>query len=274
MNIRCRGKNAAPRAGRRIFFLFSVMAVATVRFLPVAAAEPVIRSIADLTGRPVGILVGSILDRTAERHIDYVSIEYYDDYGAMEKALLAGEIDALFGDEPLARQRAADDPRLRALDEYMDAGDYSFATRFADAELHRSIDKLIREFKEDGTIDRLAEKWLDGPEGGKVLPVSSGATSGPALRFGTCPDAAPFSYRGADGRIVGMDVELATLIARRLGRDLDVEGMAFGSMIPTLLKGNVDLIGGALTITPERAKIASFTKGYYRIGITLLVRAE
>ncbi len=236
-----------------------------------ASADPV-HSVADLTGRNVGILVGTILDQSAERHIDYVKIKYYDDYDVMEKALLAGEIDALFGDEPIMHQRAADNPRLTALDEYLDASDYGFAIHFDNAELHRQIDGIIREFKADGTLDRLAGKWLDGPPEGRKPAACADQAAGPVLRLGVCPTLPPFSYYDGEGKVIGMDIEMAAMIAQRLGRRLQVVDMEFGAMIPSLVRKEIDAVGGAFTITEERAKVVRFSEGYYRIGITLLVR--
>jgi polar amino acid transport system substrate-binding protein len=96
---------------------------------------------------------------------------------------------------------------------------------------------------------------------------------GEVLRFGTAAVTEPFAYHDANRAIVGFDVELATRVASRLGRRLEIVDMEFGAMIPALLGGKVDMIGACITITPERAKSVLFSNSYYTGGISALVRA-
>lgn len=244
---------------------------------PLSAAEGTehapdpINDMSDLNGRRVGVLVGTILDEVAEKSIDYVSIEYYDDYESMEKDVLSGKIDALFGDGPVVRARAADNPRLKVLDGMLEPNFYGFAFNKRDRALRNSVDALIREYLADGTVSRLVDKWTTGPEQDRKAPRLSRDSTGNALRMGVSGVLPPFSYLDGQGNAIGVDIEIADMIAKRLNRPLEVVVMDFAQLIPTLLSGKVDMIGGSVTITPERSAIIDFTRGYYSIGVAALV---
>lgn len=62
----------------------------------------------------------------------------------------------------------------------------------------------------------------------------------------------------------GYDVEMATLIADELGRDLVIRKIEWDGLIPALLAGEIDVIIAGMSPTPERALTVSFTNEYYR----------
>jgi polar amino acid transport system substrate-binding protein len=92
------------------------------------------------------------------------------------------------------------------------------------------------------------------------------------LRFGTAAITEPFSFVDASHEIVGLDIEIASLVAQKLNRKLEVVNMDFGAMIPALMAGKVDMIGACITITPERAEKVLFSEPYYVGGIAALVK--
>ena len=72
----------------------------------------------------------------------------------------------------------------------------------------------------------------------------------------------------------GFDIDMAKAITKEI---LGPKGQAqftlatAQSRIPLLKNGNVDAVIATLTITPERAKIISFSKSYFQAGKSLLV---
>ena len=69
-----------------------------------------------------------------------------------------------------------------------------------------------------------------------------------------CTDAAwaPFEYIGANGDIVGADIEIAEYIAEQLGVTLEKKNIAFDNISITLMNDEADLSLSAMTITNER----------------------
>ena len=85
----------------------------------------------------------------------------------------------------------------------------------------------------------------------------------PALRFGHTPDYAPFAYSEGDGTSKGIDIEMMSEIARRMNRSLQPVPIEKGKMFDALYNGEVDVIGGALSVSDERAQLIDFTNIYY-----------
>ena len=83
------------------------------------------------------------------------------------------------------------------------------------------------------------------------------------LIFGIAPDYVPFAFHDANGDITGLDVELVREIGRRMGVNVTVLDYAFDGMIDALNVDQVDMIGTAFAITPERQKVIDFTRTYF-----------
>ncbi|WP_291423708.1 ABC transporter substrate-binding protein [Deinococcus sp.] len=95
-----------------------------------------------------------------------------------------------------------------------------------------------------------------------------------ALVLGTDPTFAPFEFKGSDGQIQGLDIDIARAVARELGVKLDIRAVGFGALMPqSVTSGRVDLAVSAITITPERARIVGFSQPYYRSAQVFIVRA-
>jgi polar amino acid transport system substrate-binding protein len=75
----------------------------------------------------------------------------------------------------------------------------------------------------------------------------------------------------ASQSVIGFDIEIARRVAQKLDMKLEVIDMEFGSLIPALLAGKVDMIAACITVTDERAKKILFSETYYTGGIAALV---
>lgn len=75
------------------------------------------------------------------------------------------------------------------------------------------------------------------------------------------------------GRIVGLDVDLVTEVARHAGFDADVKNVAWDGIFGALKGGTIDVIASSVTITDDRKAQFDFTSPYMRAGQVVLVRA-
>ncbi|AEA00656.1 ABC transporter substrate-binding protein/permease [Aerococcus sp. Group 1] len=85
------------------------------------------------------------------------------------------------------------------------------------------------------------------------------------LRFGTASGYAPFEFtvlENGQNRLVGTDVFLAQQIADDLGVKLEIVDMEFGSLIPAMETGSVDMIISGMSYTEERDKKVDFSDVY------------
>ena len=78
-------------------------------------------------------------------------------------------------------------------------------------------------------------------------------TSSGKIRIGVLLDAAPWGFKGADGKDTGLDVALAELMAKDLNADLELVPLTGQSRIPSLLADKIDVMIAATGATPERA---------------------
>ena len=62
--------------------------------------------------------------------------------------------------------------------------------------------------------------------------------------------------------IVGIDAEIAALIAEKLGLELVIEDMEFGSIITAIQTGKVDMGMAGMTVTEERKQNVNFSTTY------------
>ena len=105
------------------------------------------------------------------------------------------------------------------------------------------------------------------------------------LRVGMECDYAPFNWtqvEAADTAVAissvdyadGYDVVIASLIAEKLGMDVQIVKTDWDSLIPSLNAGAIDCIIAGMTETPERAEEVSFTTPYYESQMVIVVRKD
>lgn len=258
---------------RRPLFLVAVFALSlTTIAAENGGSQQPIRSIGDLNGKRLGVIIGTILDNAANSALDLTQIHYYDNTEDELKALYAREIDAMIDDQPIVRYLASTNPRVRRLPGVLIEDSYGFAMSLNNDDLYREVNNALKEMLDDGTIKDMERRWLDSPdESTRVLPELPEQDSGPYLRFGVSPVSPPFVYINDKGELTGMDIEIMERLARRINRRLRIENMEFGELFFALLDGRVDVVGACLSITPERRKIARFTESYYHGGVAALV---
>jgi polar amino acid transport system substrate-binding protein len=75
-------------------------------------------------------------------------------------------------------------------------------------------------------------------------------------------DYPPYGYVGPDLKPIGLDVEMATLIAQKLGVKLDLVPVTSANRIPYLQTKKADLVISTLGKNAEREKVIDFTAAY------------
>ena len=84
----------------------------------------------------------------------------------------------------------------------------------------------------------------------------------------------PFEMTDTSGKPAGVSVDLATDLARSLGRPLVIQNISFDGLIPALKTGKVDLVISSMTATTERAKSIDFSDPYLSTGLCLLLKKD
>jgi polar amino acid transport system substrate-binding protein len=93
------------------------------------------------------------------------------------------------------------------------------------------------------------------------------------LRVGVSLTYAPLIFE-EDGKIVGIEADLARLVGDALGRRIVFERYPFTQLIGALERGEIDVIMSGMSITPERSERIRFTMSYMQLGQLALIRSN
>ncbi|MBO4903655.1 MAG: basic amino acid ABC transporter substrate-binding protein [Lachnospiraceae bacterium] len=82
-------------------------------------------------------------------------------------------------------------------------------------------------------------------------------------------------YESVDGTdIIGIDPEIAKLIADDLGLELVIEDMAFDSIIAAVQSGKADIAMAGLTVTEDRKQNINFSVPYTEAAQVIVVKTD
>lgn len=114
------------------------------------------------------------------------------------------------------------------------------------------------------------QKAADPKAEATVKTVQSGK-----LIMGTNAAFPPYEFiSDKDGKtIVGIDAEIAALIAGELGLTLEIEDMEFSSIISAVQTGKIDIGLAGMTVTEERLKNVNFSSTYAK-GVQVVIVPE
>ena len=76
------------------------------------------------------------------------------------------------------------------------------------------------------------------------------------------PAYPPFTERGIQGEMIGMDVELLQAIAEQSGIEVTIRPQELNGLLHSLDTGSADIVIGGINITPERRQQYLFTRPY------------
>src|SRR3990172_8981345 len=79
------------------------------------------------------------------------------------------------------------------------------------------------------------------------------------IRVGVNPTLPPLALINDKNELDGFDVDIATLIAKKLGVKLVLERVGPPDRIPFVVADKIDFVMGAMTRTAERANVIDFT---------------
>lgn len=248
------------------FFLSALMA-----FTNCSKREKII-NLSQLGGKEFAVPTGTAADKLVLSKFPDAKFKYFNSVLDACMAVKAGKADAAAYDEPILKNIAGKNPGLKVISDMITIDNYGFAVRLENIKLKNTIDEVVAQLKSSGEYNSILERWLPKVGAPKPMPeILSEGTNG-VLKFGTSAITEPFSFIDGTQKVVGLDVEIASLVAQKLNMKLEIVNMDFGAMIPALISNKVDMIGACITITDERAKSVLFSAPYYTGGIAALVK--
>lgn len=94
------------------------------------------------------------------------------------------------------------------------------------------------------------------------------------LIVGMSGNQPPLNMTTREGKIIGIDADLALLISKAMNVGLRIDDMPFPDLLPALESGKVDMVISGLTITPQRNLKVAFVGPYFISGKSFVTKAE
>ena len=150
--------------------------------------------------------------------------------------------------------------------------EYAFGVDKTQPELLEQVNAFINKIKEDGTLDEICDKYFGG---GEPAPVESAALDESKDQLVVATNAAfePFEYMQGDS-YVGIDMEIAALLAEELGKELVIQNMDFDAVCLSVGQQKCDIAMAGLTVSEDRKEYVTFSDTYYQASQRLIVPSD
>ena len=240
---------------KRKFMALALAAAMTVSMTSAVFAADEIKSADDLTGKKIGVQLGTTGD-TIATDIKDATVERYNKGNDAVMALKQGKIDCVVIDSEPAKKFVDKNDDLKLIDNVFDKEEYAICISKDNTDLTKEFNDALKELKDDGTLDE-TPKDADHSKG--TLTMATNATF------------QPYEYYDGDN-IVGIDVDIAQAICDKLGYDLKVEDMEFDAIVNAVKSGKADFGAAGMTVTEDRLKNIDFTDTYATASQVIVVR--
>ena len=230
----------------------------------------------DLEGARIGVQLGTTGDISVS---DYegdeagTKIERYNKGADAIQALKLGKIDCVVIDEQPAIQYVKQNSNIRIIEEEFTFEEYAFLVAKENTKLLEQINTALEKLKEAGTVETIVKNYIGSEEEVGNYPYLSKDVdrSNGTLIVGTNAEFPPYEYH-QNNTITGIDIDIMRAISDELGMKLQIEDMAFDSIIAAVTSGKVNVGAAGFTVTEERKKSASFSDTYTISKQVIIVR--
>ncbi len=221
-----------------------------------------------INGRRVAVMEGTVHDVFLAKHFPKAVVQTYNEVADMTQALESGRADFILYNDIGVRLMQKKQPSIFALFTDFEQDYIGYGVSKSNPELLDELNIFLKEYNEDGGVDRIVKRWLDQLDDGRVEGVELDGDCDRSIKVGTSGLTVPFSFV-VDGRLEGADIEIISLFCKNAGYNLEFVQMPFGSLIAALTTGKIDMIANCLLETAERAKVLNFTTSYSKHGFVL-----
>ena len=161
---------------------------------------------------------------------------------------------------------------VKVIDIDLTAEEYAYGVDKAQPELLKKVNAFIDKIMSDGTFDKICNNYFGD---GTPNPVTSATLdeSKDQLVVATNAGFEPFEYMDGD-KYVGIDMEIADLLAKELGVELVINNMDFDAVCLSVGQHKCDIAMAGLTVKPDREEYVTFSKSYYNASQKLIVKAD
>lgn len=163
-------------------------------------------------------------------------------------------------------------PAVKVININLTEEEYAFGVDKNQPELLEQVNAFIAEIKENGKMEEIFNKYF---KEGTPTPVTSAALdeTKDQLVVATNAEFPPFEYTEGD-QYLGVDMEIAYLLAQKLGKELVIQNMDFDAVCLSVGSHKCDIAMAGLTINEERKESVTFSDSYYQASQKLIVKGD
>ena len=232
-----------------------------------------VKKVDDLETATIGVQLGTTGDIYASDYKETgATIQQFNKGADAVQALKQGKVDCVVIDEQPAKAFVERNRDLSILEEDFVKEEYAICIAKDNDQLLKKVNKALNELKKDGTLKQIIGNYIgDSTKGKQPYESPEGIEYNGKLVMATNAEFEPYEYR-EDGKIVGIDVEMATAVADKLGMELEIQDMQFDSIITAVQSGKADMGVAGMTVTEDRLKNINFSDPYTTATQVIIVR--
>lgn len=247
------------------------------KFIALALALVLCLSLAACGGKAGGAKIAAQKGTTSLMYanaLKNVEVKSYDTFALAATDMNNGNADYLFVDKTTAKSLQKEIEGLKIIEIPLSSENYGIGIDKNQADLKTKIDNVLK--SKAAEIEAIKEKYMNNEEDKYVAVTSAkkeAAKADKQLVVATNAEFAPWEYTKGDS-FLGIDMEIAKLIADELGLELVIEDMAFDAVVGAVGKQSVDIAMSGITVTTERLNVINFSDPYYTESIVCVVKAD
>lgn len=164
--------------------------------------------------------------------------------------------------------------KVKIIDVKLTNENYAYVVKKGNNDLVESFNTFLKEIKSNGTFDEIVAKYFEGIGTKKgvdfVTTVETTNDENTFVVATNCPFE-PFEYIGIDGKMYGIDIEIAQAYAKENNLNLVVKNIDFDAIFTNVDSDYADIGMAGITISDERLELYDFTDTYYDAAQKLVV---
>ena len=163
-------------------------------------------------------------------------------------------------------------PAAKVIEINLTEEEYAFGVDKNQPELLEKVNAFIDKIMKDGTFDEIRDHYFGD---GEPVAVTSAALdeSKDQLVVATNAEFPPFEYLEGD-KYYGIDMEIAALLAKELGKELVISNMNFDSVLISVGQHKCDIAMAGLTVDPEREENVQFSTSYFKTSQRVITKGS
>ena len=163
-------------------------------------------------------------------------------------------------------------PAAKVIEINLTEEEYAFGVDKNQPELLEKVNAFIDKIMKDGTFDEICDHYFGD---GEPVAVASAALDDTKDQLVVATNAAfePFEYIEGD-KYYGIDMEIAALLAKELGKELVISNMDFDSVCLSVGQHKCDIAMAGLTVKPEREEHVQFSTSYYKASQRIITKGS